>query len=45
VEGGHGFQGGPGLGVLSVLELLDLGSMAVGAALGRRDLGQGDRLG
>ena len=45
VEGGHGLHGGPGLGVLAVLELLDLGSVAVGAALGRRDLGQGDRLG
>jgi len=44
VEGGHGLQGGPGLGVFAVLELLDLWAMAVGAAFWRRDLGQGDRL-
>ena len=44
VEGGHGLHGGPGLGVLAVLELLDLGAVAVGAALGRRDLGLIDRL-
>ena len=43
VEGGHGLHDVPGLGVLSALELLDLGAVAVGAALGRRDLGLVDR--